>query len=61
MGVNKRSLNVEVLEHFCMLQSYHAVWCSQTLPQGTVHIDYLLSYSLKRTQISQNTEVEMQY
>lgn len=33
-----------------MLQTYHAVWCLQTLPQGTVHIDYLLNYSLKRTQ-----------
>lgn len=43
MDVNKRSLNLEVLEHFYMLQAYHAVWCLQTLPQGTVHIDYLLN------------------
>lgn len=33
-----------------MLQAYHAVWCSQTPPQVTVHIDYLLNYSLKRTE-----------
>jgi len=33
-----------------MQQAYHAVWCLQTPSQGTVHINYLLNCSLKRTQ-----------
>lgn len=31
-----------------MLQAYRAVWCWQTRPLGTVHIDYLLNYSLEK-------------
>lgn len=31
-----------------MIQAYHAVWCLQIRPPGTVHIDYLQNYSLEK-------------